>query len=60
MLRSGVRRVMQTIKPRARQLSAHTWYVTDRRGIAAFDATLDGALALYFRCVLHVATEPRR
>ncbi|KGV86035.1 putative gp29 [Burkholderia pseudomallei MSHR3951] len=50
---------MQTIKPRARQLSAHNWYVTDRRGITAFDTTLDGALALYFRCVLHTATERR-
>ncbi|RQQ30506.1 hypothetical protein DF163_14060 [Burkholderia stagnalis] len=59
MLRSGVRRVMQTIKPRARPLGTHAWYVTDRRGITAFDTTLDGALALYFRCVLHVVTEPR-
>lgn len=50
---------MQTIKPRARQLGAHTWYVTDRRGITAFDTTLDAALALYFACVLHVATERR-
>lgn len=48
---------MQTIKPRARQLSAHNWYVTDRAGITAFDTTLDGALALYFLCVLHVMTE---
>ncbi|WP_162923073.1 MULTISPECIES: hypothetical protein [Burkholderia] len=52
--------MMQTIKPRARQLSPFNWYVTDRRGITAFDTTLDAALALYFRCVLHVATEPRR
>ncbi|MDY7802787.1 hypothetical protein U0E23_09945 [Burkholderia stagnalis] len=51
---------MQTLKPRARQLSAHNWYVTDRRGNAAFSTTLDDALALYFRCVLLIATEPRR
>ncbi|MCW3521207.1 hypothetical protein K6Y76_05195 [Burkholderia cenocepacia] len=51
---------MQTIKPRARPLGAHAWYVTDHRGITAFDTTLDRALALYFRCVLHVATETRR
>lgn len=50
---------MQTIKPRARQLNAFDWYVTDRRGISAFAPTLDGALALYFRCVLHIATERR-
>ncbi|RQT43149.1 hypothetical protein DF046_36860 [Burkholderia cepacia] len=59
MLRGGVRNVMQTIKPRARPLGAHAWYVTDRRGITAFDSTLDGALAAYFLCVLHVATERR-
>lgn len=50
---------MQTIKPRARQLSAFNWYVTNRNGISAFDTTLDGALAAYFRCVLHTMTERR-
>ncbi len=50
---------MQTIKPRARQLSAFNWYVTNRDGISAFDTTLDGALAAYFRCVLHLMTERR-
>lgn len=50
---------MQTIKPRARQLSAFNWVVYDRRGNAAFELTLDAALALYFRCVLHVTTERR-
>ncbi|WP_199855913.1 hypothetical protein [Burkholderia metallica] len=47
---------MQTIKPRARHLSAFNWYVTDRRGISAFAPTLDAALAAYFLCVLHITT----
>ncbi|MCW3699256.1 hypothetical protein [Burkholderia cenocepacia] len=51
---------MQTLKPRARQLSAFTWCVTNRNGISAFGPTLDGVLAAYFRCVLHTMTEPRR
>ncbi|MCW3657889.1 hypothetical protein K6L27_06915 [Burkholderia cenocepacia] len=50
---------MQTIKPRARQLSAFNWYVTNRDGISAFGPTLDYALAAYFRCVLHTMTERR-
>ncbi len=51
--------MIQTTKPRARQLSLGNWMVTGPIG-AAFDATLAGALALYYRCVLHVMTEPRQ
>ncbi|MGU4696760.1 hypothetical protein K6L09_08840 [Burkholderia cepacia] len=48
--------MIQTIKPRARQLSPFNWYVTDRRGISAFAPTLDAALTAYFLCVLHLTT----
>ncbi|WP_198432806.1 hypothetical protein [Burkholderia ubonensis] len=43
--------MLQTVKPRARQLSANLWKV-HANGLEAFDSTLDGALLLWRRCFL--------
>lgn len=48
--------MIQTIKPRARQIGPRQWVVY-AGGLSVFDRTLSGALGLYFLGVLMTATE---